>query len=144
MVRETLSETVERVKGVTGEGSRHDPLVVRLVEGSIDPRMVQTAMNPIDGEIGEGQEERELQDVVPSSRTVFGEIVELRMTPDFCEKERHGAKRHDRHCLVRLQHLEPYLVFQISGVLECVLVENKKVGERGEDEVDKNTKKPES
>jgi len=40
VVRGGLGEAVEWVEGVGGEGGRHDPLVVRLVERLVDPGVV--------------------------------------------------------------------------------------------------------
>lgn len=43
---------------------RHDPLVVWLVERLVDCRVVQTPVDPVDAEIGKGDEYWELQVVV--------------------------------------------------------------------------------
>lgn len=64
VVWHTLRITVERVESVRGVRCWHDPLVVRLVKTSVKDRVVQSAVNPVDAEIGEHEEHRELQ-VVP-------------------------------------------------------------------------------
>ena len=45
---------------MAGERSRHDPFVVRLVQSLVNAGVVQTTMNPVDEEVGEEEEEREL------------------------------------------------------------------------------------
>ena len=65
VVWDGLSEAIERVEGVRGKGRRHDPLVVRLVQALVNHRVVQTAVDPVDEEVGEEQEQRELEEVVP-------------------------------------------------------------------------------
>ena len=64
MIRHGLRPAIERVEGVRGKGTRHDPLVVWLVQRLVHERMVQAAMDPVDAKIGEGDEQRELQDTV--------------------------------------------------------------------------------
>lgn len=56
VVRDTLRPAVKWVKSVGGEGTRHNPFVVRLVQGLINKRVVQAAVNPVDAEIGEHDE----------------------------------------------------------------------------------------
>lgn len=95
VVGKRLSEAVERVEGMAGEGSRHDPLVVSLVEVLIDEWEVQPSVSPVDAEIGKGEEERELKKVVPHSRAVLGGIIKLSITAHFGEKERNSNDGHD-------------------------------------------------
>lgn len=56
MVRKTLSVAVGGVESVRGEGSRHDPLVMRLVDVLVDAGVVETAVNPVDSRVGEEEE----------------------------------------------------------------------------------------
>ena len=65
MVGQRLCIAVQRVEGVRGKGCGHDPLVVRLMDVLVDARVVQTAVDPVDQRVGEGEEEGELQVVVP-------------------------------------------------------------------------------
>ena len=46
------------------EWSRHDPLVVWLVEGLVHSWVVQATMNPINAKVREQDEERKLDEVV--------------------------------------------------------------------------------
>lgn len=56
VVRQTLSGTIEGVEGVGGKWSRHNPLVVRLMQAFIDERMVQPTVDPVNAEVGEHEE----------------------------------------------------------------------------------------
>ena len=63
VVGDGLGKAVERVEGVAGEGRGHDPLVVRLVQALVEELAVQGAVDPVDAEVGEGQEDGELDPV---------------------------------------------------------------------------------
>lgn len=67
MVWNGLRVAIKWVEGVRGEWGWHDPLVVRLVEVFVDERVVKTTVDPVDAEIGEGDEEGELQERVPAT-----------------------------------------------------------------------------
>lgn len=142
VVGNRLSEAIERVESMAGKGSRHDPLVVRLVKTLVDERMVEVSMNPVDAEVGKDEEEGELEDVVPHSGTIGGGVVELSVAADFEEEERGSDDGHNWHGLVGLDHLEPDLVLEESGVVEGALVEDEDIGEGGDDEVDGQTEEP--
>lgn len=60
MIRHTLGPTVEGVEGVRGEWTRHNPLVMRLMKGLVDTWVVEATVNPINKEVGEEDEQREL------------------------------------------------------------------------------------
>lgn len=74
VVRHRLRIAVKRVEGVGCEWSRHDPFVVRLVKSLVDGAVMQTAVNPVDQEIGEGDEEGELEQGVPASQRPSGTL----------------------------------------------------------------------
>lgn len=76
VVRNRLRESVKRVEGVAGERSGHDPLVVRLVKVLVDPWVVQTAVNPVDAEVGEADEHGHLGVVVPHAGAFLSCIVD--------------------------------------------------------------------
>jgi len=86
VVRYALREAVQRVKCVAGERSGHNPFVVRLVQAFVDHLVMQTAVDPVDKAVGEGDEEGELQDVVPEARTVSGGVVHFGVAADFEEE----------------------------------------------------------
>lgn len=60
VVGQRLREAVERVEGVRGVGCGNDPFVVRLVEGLVQAGVVQAAVDPVDEEVGEEEEDGEL------------------------------------------------------------------------------------
>lgn len=142
VVRDGLHEAVDGVEGMAGKGRRHDPLVVRLVQVLVDPRVVQVSVNPVDPEIGEDEEEGELEDVVPQARSLGGDVVELAEAADFEQEERRSEERHEGHRLVGLDDLEPDLVLDVLGVVHGALVKDEDVGQCCEDEVDNKTKDP--
>lgn len=77
VVGDGLGEAVEGVEGVGGEGSGHDPLVVRLVKTLVDERVMQPAMDPVDAEIGKHDEEGELEPIIGGKWGVVDQIVEF-------------------------------------------------------------------
>jgi hypothetical protein len=123
-------------------GRRHDPLVMRLVKVLVDEWVVQIAMNPVDAEVGEDEEDGELGEVVPKSRAFIGRIVELAVSADFEAHQRGCAERHERHGLVGLNDLEPDLVLDELGVVQGTLVEDEDVRERSKEEVDEESENP--
>ncbi len=64
MIWYTLRKPIQWVEGMAGIWSRHDPLVMGLVQRLVNSRMVQTPVDPVDAQIGEQDKQRELQDVV--------------------------------------------------------------------------------
>jgi len=125
-------------------GRRHDPLVMRLVKVLVDEWVVQIAMNPVDAEVGEDEEDGELGEVVPKSRAFIGRIVELAVSADFEAHQRGCAERHERHGLVGLNDLEPDLVLDELGVVQGTLVEDEDVRERSKEEVDEESENPDN
>lgn len=51
-----------------GERRGHNPLVVRLVQLLVEPGVVQSAVDPVNEEIGEADEEGELEKQVPATK----------------------------------------------------------------------------
>lgn len=70
------------------EGARHDPLVVRLVQGLVNRRVVQATVDPVDAEIGERDEQRELNEAVAPERLIRERVIEFCVTTDFRDQER--------------------------------------------------------
>lgn len=131
VVRNRLGVTIERVESVGCEWSRHDPLVVRLVQGFVNERVVQSTVNPVDAEIGKGNEEGELQPGVPATqapcRALRERVVDQGVAIDFGKEPGYGEDGNDGHCGEGLADLHANLVLEVLGVLECVLVENEDV-----------------
>jgi len=99
-------------------------------------------VDDVDPEIGEDEEERDLEKVVPHSRAVCGCIIQFGVTKEFAHEERGGENGHDGKGDEGLGYFLPYLVLEKFRVLRCVFVENEVVGQGGEDEVNKETKQP--
>src|ERR1700742_1758948 len=68
VVRRRLCESVEWVESMRCEWRRNNPFVMRLVQGLVHQRMMQAAVDPVDAEVGEEDEEWELEHVVPRKR----------------------------------------------------------------------------
>jgi hypothetical protein len=90
VVGQRLGEAVDRVEGVRGEGGGHDPLVVRFVQAFVDCRVVEGAVDPVDAEVGEEDEDGELEVVVQWEGGGGGGIIELGVAADFGEEEWRG------------------------------------------------------
>ena len=87
MVWYTLRPSIKRVESVRSIRARHDPLMMRLVQSAVNARVVQASVNPVDEEIGETDEEWELQNTV-IWEWFFGDgIVEFSVSADFQDEE---------------------------------------------------------
>ncbi|KAB8349513.1 hypothetical protein FH972_023539 [Carpinus fangiana] len=142
VVGDALGEAVERVEGVAGKGGRHYPLVVGLVQVLVDAWVVQAAVDPVDEEVGEADEEGDLQDVVPQAWAVGGAAVHLRVAAHLEEKGRQSAEGHQREGGKGLLDLQAHLVLEVLGVLEGGLVEDQEIGGGGDGEVEDDGKDP--
>lgn len=60
-----LSKSVEGVESVGCVRGGHDPFVMGLVQSLVYRRVVQTPVNPVNEEVGEQDEEGELECIVP-------------------------------------------------------------------------------
>ena len=116
--------------------------MVRLVQGLVHKRMMQASVNPVDAEVGEEDEERKLDHVVPGEGGLGWQVVQFRITTHF-GKHAHGSqKRHQWHGPVRLADLQPDLVLEILGVVFGRLVENEVIGQSSAQEVQNQSKEP--
>ncbi len=122
-----LQPAVHRVEGNGRVWGWHDPLVMWLVEILIDQGMMQKSMDPVDGEIGEEEEEREYQVIVVWVRLVRKGIIELRVASNFCKEEWSGEDRDPRHCADGLCYLLADLILQELGMLVGCFVEDEDV-----------------
>lgn len=151
VVGDGLGEAVERVESVGGEGRGHDPLVVRLVQALVEELAVQGAVDPVDAEVGEGQEDGKL-DPVPGAAEegeervgelgVGGGVIDEAETADFGDEEGNGEDGHDGDCFEGLLDFETHLVLEVFGMLEGGLVKDENVAEGCERGVDESTEEP--
>ncbi len=94
-------------------------------------------MNKVDAKVGEDEEERELEEIVPSSRSFSKGVVELGVSPNLGEEEGYREDRDPRHGANSLSDLHSYLVLEKFRVLENRFIEDKDVGQGGDDKVDR-------
>ena len=94
VIGERLGEPVQGVESMRGEWRRHDPLVVRLVEALVHPRVVEAPVDPVYEAVREENEERELSDIIPTAGTVSGGVVQVAVPAHLRKEEKHGAKGH--------------------------------------------------
>lgn len=92
-----LGETIDRVESMTCIWSRHDPLVVWLMECLVDHGMMQPAVYEVNEEVGEEYEEGELEIVVQIEWCLGGCIVKFSITSDLGSEERSCEDSHDGH-----------------------------------------------
>lgn len=142
MVRNTLRPTIQGVEGMRREGARHNPLVMGLVEGLVNQRVVQAAVNPVDAEIGEGDKKRKLEDAIVRERLFVDGVVQLGVSPNLGDQEGSGQKRHDRHRSHGLRNLHGDLIFEELWMLDCRLVPDEDVGEGCGNKVNDNAEDP--
>ena len=143
MVRHALSEPVQRMERMARVWSRHDPFVVRLVQSLVGRWVMQTPVNPIYEEVGEGHEERDLQVIVKGERSVGWSVVEFGIAANFADEERGSKDGHQGHGDQALPDFKPNLVFEVFGVGKGGVVEHENIRKRCADEVDNGAKKPE-
>jgi hypothetical protein len=146
-----LREAVERVEGVGCEGRGHDPLVVRLVQALVEELAVQRAVDPVDAEVGEHQEDWELEPVPGVAEDaqervgesgVGGGVVDEAVALDFGDEEGDCENGHDRDGVESLFDFHANLVLEVFGVLEGGLVEDEDVAERRKGGVDEGAEEP--
>jgi hypothetical protein len=142
MIWQGLQKAVDRMERHGCVRCRHDPFVVWLMQRFVNQRVVQSAMDQVDPEIGEDEEQRELEPVVPDAGAVDGAVVELGEAAHFGEEEGGGEHRHEGHAVCGLGDLHPDLVFEEFGVLEGGFVEDEDVREGGDKEVDGGAEDP--
>ncbi len=75
VIRYALRESVQWMKRVARKGRRHDPLMMALMKGFVDSRVVQAPVDQIDEAVGEQDEEGELQVIVQGKRGVGAAVV---------------------------------------------------------------------
>ena len=76
MIWHALGHAVEWVKRVARVGRGHDPFMMHLVQTSVDCRVVQAPMDPVDAKVGEEDKQWKLRNVVPLSWPAFARVVD--------------------------------------------------------------------
>ena len=142
VVGRALKEAIDRVEGYGSVRRRHDPLVVRLVQGLVHGWVVQAAVDEVDEAVGEEEEERELEHVVPHAGPVVERVVQLGVALKLQPEARRCEQRHVRHAGTGLLDLQLDLVLEELGVLERGLVEDEHEREGRHDEVDSRSAEP--
>ncbi|EER40561.1 predicted protein [Histoplasma capsulatum H143] len=95
VVGDTLSVAVDGVEGVGGVRAWHNPFVVGLMQVLIDEGVVKAAVDPVDEEVGEDDEERELEVVVERKGSVFEVVVHFCIPADLEEEDGSCEDGHD-------------------------------------------------
>lgn len=99
-------------------------------------------MSPVDAQVGEEDEERELRVVVPAAGALLRGIVELAVAAHLGDEGERGADCHDGHGHVGLFHLETDLVLEKFWVAERLLVKDEDVRQSREDKVVEDAEEP--
>lgn len=84
-------------------------------------------MNPVDAEIREEEEKRELQDAVIGERLLVEGVVHFAVSADFGQEEWCRENGHDGHGFHGLGDFHADLVAEIFGVFEGGLVKDEDV-----------------
>ena len=142
VVWNSLGKAIHRMESVARVGGRHYPLVMCLVERLVDLWVVQSSMYPVDEEVRERDEERELQEIVQLERRFRRIVVEVRISPDFCKEDRGREDGHAGEGDHGLPDLLSDLVLEVFGVREGRAVEDEQVGQGCEHEVNNEAKEP--
>lgn len=142
VVWDRLRKAVKWVESVRRKRCRHNPLVVWLMQLLVNGWVVKTAVDPIDEEVGEDEEEWELEPLVPRTWPVGRRVVESRVPAGFENEAGCCQGRHDGHGGVGLNHLELDLVLKELWVCEGCVVKDQVVGRSGNYEVEEKAEEP--
>lgn len=106
------------------------------MEGFVEAGVVEGAVDPVDEEVGEADEEGELEVVVEGEGCVRRGVVEFSVAADFEEEKGSGEDGHDGHGDHGLADFEGDLVLEVFGVGDGGVIEDEYVGEGGAYEVE--------
>ena len=134
LVGKGLDISIKRVESQSSPGSRHNPLVVRLVDVLVDAGVVLDAMNPVDADVVENhiQSSRSEQ---PWPAVVANVGVKQALATDFSEEPRQSQDVDEGNGSHGGLDFLLNLVLQESRVVFKATVENKVVRKRAENEV---------
>lgn len=122
VIRQALDITVDRVERVRGERCGNNPLVVRLVQILVHPRMMQATVCEIDKGIGEEQEQRKLEQEVSPATVALHRPEQLRVALCLSNKPRNSKQGHDGNGSHGLVDFHANLIFQVFRVLEILVI----------------------
>ena len=108
----------------------------------LDRGVVEAAVDEVNEEVGEDEEEGKLSVIIPISGGVREGVVELRVSAYLGEEERDCEHGDPGHSAYGLSNLHPNLVLEELGVLEGCFIEHKDVGDGGDDEIDRCAGEP--
>eukprot|EP00051_Salpingoeca_urceolata_P033908 m.22776 g.22776 ORF g.22776 m.22776 type:complete len:305 (+) comp6947_c0_seq1:178-1092(+) len=128
VVGQALHEPVNRVKGVAGKRRWHFPLVVELVEWSVEDGKVEPPVNPVDTAIGKQQKRHGRHDPKRSA-ALADVVVKLGVATDLGHEQKGRGQRHPGDRGERRLDLEPFLVWNPFGMLFEVVVKEKEIAE---------------
>lgn len=118
VIRYTLSKTIYGMESMAGKRRWNHPLMMCFVQSLVDQRMVEAPVNPVDQEIGKSYEERELDVIIPSTRSFARAIVHPGEAAQFGHKARNGQEGHARKAPETGTDLLSDLPFQELGMVE--------------------------
>ena len=127
MIRYALGKPIQWMKRMARIRRGHDPLMMRFVQGFVDSRMMQAPVDPIDEEVGEHDEKRELKHIIQSKRGIGREVIKFCVAAHFTEEQGRCEDGHDRNRYQSLANFEPDLVLQVFRMHESRMVENERV-----------------
>lgn len=142
VVWDTLGPAIQGMESVGRIWTRHDPFVMWLVQGLVHQRMVQTTVDPVDEEVGEANEQGELENAIVREGFVGYTVIQLCVTSNLSDKEWGSQQRHRGHSTHRLLDFQRDLVFQELGMTESCLVPNEDVRQSRNHEVNEKTENP--
>ena len=82
---------------MTGVRRGHDPLMVGFMQTFVEQGMMQAPVDPIDEEIGEQDEERELKVVVQAKRSIGRGVIKFCIAAYFAKEKGGREDGHDRN-----------------------------------------------
>lgn len=127
VIRYALRKPIQWMKRVARVRRGHDPLMVGFMQSFVDFRMMQAPVDPIDEEIGEQDEERELKEIVQAKRGIRRGLIKFRVAAHFTEEKGRCEDGHDGKRFQSLANFEPNLILKIFRMHERCVVENKDV-----------------
>jgi len=134
LVRKGLDISIKRVESQSSPRSRHDPLVVRLVDVLVDTGVVLDAMNPVDADIVENHVQSSGSEQ-PWPAIVADIGIKQALATDLSEEPRQRQDVDERDGSHGRLNFQLNLVLQESRVVFKASVENEVVRKRAENKV---------